>query len=75
MQSDFCPSACIVELPSKPHRGRSASVGGFSNALIVSLAAQLGNGFFAVEPDVFQFIFFHSVLWCPVGRDYAYARP
>src|ERR1019366_7541842 len=45
IQSELLPSACIVELPSKPQSGRSARVGGFSNDLIVVLPRSSGTGF------------------------------
>src|SRR5215469_4045236 len=44
MQSLLLPSACIVELPSNPHRGRSARVGVASNDLIVVLPRSSGMG-------------------------------
>src|SRR3984957_15189566 len=44
-QSELLPSACIVELPSKPQFGRSESVGGFSNALRRVLPRSSGTGF------------------------------
>src|SRR5580698_6710452 len=46
MQSELLPSACMVELPSKPHLGRSASVGGFSNCLRRVLPRSSGTGCF-----------------------------
>ena len=66
MQSDLLPSACMVELPSNPHRGRSASVGGFSKDLMLSLAAQFRNGLLAIKPDVFEFVLCHGF---PFGRN------
>src|ERR1700761_1410286 len=44
MQSELLPSACMVELPSKPQRGRSASVGAVANSLIVVLPRSSGTG-------------------------------
>ena len=43
-QSELWPSACLVELPSKPHMGNSSSVGKLSNSLIVVLLRRLGTG-------------------------------
>src|SRR5882672_1862217 len=43
-QSELCPSACMVELPSKPHNGSCSSVGKLSNALICVLPRKLGVG-------------------------------
>ena len=37
MQSELLPSACMVELPSKPHSGMSASVGGMVKRLNLGL--------------------------------------
>ena len=73
MQSELLPSACMVELPSNPQLGRSASVGGFSNALSRRLAAQFRNRLFAVKPDVFEFVFCHSV-WRIIGLGSSDAR-
>src|SRR5579862_381140 len=44
MQSELLPSACIVELPSKPQFGRSASEGGFSNDFMSVLPRSSGTG-------------------------------
>src|ERR1700722_8736602 len=44
-QSELLPSACMVELPSKPQLGRSERVGGFSNALRRVLPRSSGTGF------------------------------
>src|SRR3954466_6256639 len=43
-QSELLPSACRVELPSKPHSGSCASVGNESNSLICVLPRRLGTG-------------------------------
>src|ERR1700733_4401797 len=43
-QSELLPSACMVELPSKPQLGRSARVGGVSNAFIRVLPRRPGTG-------------------------------
>src|SRR3984957_365263 len=43
-QSELFPSACIVELPSKPQLGRSAKVGAWSNTLIAVLPRSSGTG-------------------------------
>src|SRR5208337_3997662 len=45
-QSDLWPAACMVELPSNPHRGRSARVGVLSNSLMLVLPRSSGMGFF-----------------------------
>src|SRR6185437_4761705 len=44
MQSELLPSACRVELPSKPHSGMSARAGVLSNDLIVVLPRRPGMG-------------------------------
>src|SRR5580704_8518191 len=44
MQSELCPSACLVELPSKPHIGSSASVGKVSNSLTWVLPRRFATG-------------------------------
>src|SRR3954469_17445695 len=43
-QSELWPSACMVELPSKPHSGSCSSVGNTSNSLICVLPRRLGVG-------------------------------
>src|ERR1700736_5213717 len=43
-QSELWPSACRVELPSKPHSGSCSSVGNESNSLIWVLPLWLGVG-------------------------------
>src|SRR6202022_1296330 len=43
-QSELLPSACIVELPSKPHSGSCSSVGNESNSLICVLPRRFGVG-------------------------------
>src|SRR5208283_2414822 len=43
-QSELFPSACMVELPSKPQLGKSARVGGCSNGLIRVLPRSSGTG-------------------------------
>src|SRR5271169_5625427 len=45
-QSELLPSACMVELPSNPQLGMSASVGGCSNDLSRLLPRRPGTGFF-----------------------------
>src|SRR5271157_3628141 len=45
MQSELLPSACMVELPSKPQRGISARVGVLSKLLICVLPRSSGTGF------------------------------
>ena len=44
MQSELRPSACWVELPSKPHIGSCSSVGKLSNSLIWVLLRRFGTG-------------------------------
>ena len=44
MQSELLPSACRVELPSKPHIGSSSSVGNTSNSSIFVLPRRFGTG-------------------------------
>src|ERR1700676_823792 len=43
-QSELLPSACMVELPSNPHLGISARVGGCSNSLSRLLPRRPGTG-------------------------------
>src|SRR6266699_5836307 len=43
-QSELWPSACMVELPSKPHSGSCSSVGNESNSLICVLPRKFGVG-------------------------------
>src|SRR6266481_3956640 len=43
-QSELWPSACRVELPSKPHSGSWAGVGNESNSLICVLPRKFGVG-------------------------------
>src|SRR6187200_2602965 len=43
-QSELRPSACIVELPSKPQSGSCSSVGKLSNSLIWVLPRIFGTG-------------------------------
>src|ERR1700704_6430575 len=43
-QSELFPSACMVELPSKPHSGSCSSVGNESYSLICVLPRRFGVG-------------------------------
>ena len=43
-QSELWPSACMVELPSKPHSGSCSSVGKLSNSLSWVLPRRFGTG-------------------------------
>ena len=43
-QSELLPSACRVELPSKPQSGSSSSVGKLSYSSIFVLPRRLGTG-------------------------------
>ena len=43
-QSELRPSACMVELPSKPHSGSCSSDGKLSNSLICVLPRRFGTG-------------------------------
>src|SRR3954447_756832 len=43
-QSELLPSACIVELPSKPHKGSCSSDGKLSNSLIWVFPRRFGTG-------------------------------
>src|SRR6202040_572664 len=46
-QSELWPSACRVELPSKPHSGSCSSVGNVSNSLICVLPRSFRAGVYA----------------------------
>src|SRR5579862_3492084 len=65
-QSDFLPSACMVELPSKPQRGRSARVGGFSNALIWVLPRSSGMGVLP-SSQMYSSLYFVMSFWRSYG--------
>src|ERR1700693_1573045 len=43
-QSELLPSACMVELPSKPHKGSCSSDGKLSYSLICVFPRRLGTG-------------------------------
>ena len=43
-QSEFVPSACRVELPSKFQTGRSSSAGSAANSTIFVLLRRFGTG-------------------------------
>src|ERR1700722_12607952 len=61
IQSDLCPSACIVELPSNPHKGRSPSVGGAANSLSVVLPRNSGMGFLP-SSQIYSNLYFFIVV-------------
>src|SRR5580658_10192698 len=61
MQSDLLPVACMVELPSNPHKGRSARVGDLSNSLILVLPRSSGMGFFP-SSQMYSSLYFDMVL-------------
>ena len=61
-QSELRPSACMVELPSKPHSGSCSSVGKLSKILDLRFAAQVGDRRVAVQPDVFEPVLCHCNL-------------
>jgi hypothetical protein len=58
----------MVELPSKPQRGRSASVGGFSNALSRVLPRSSGTGFLPSSQMYSSLYFVMVLLWGEKGR-------
>src|SRR5258708_29560019 len=64
MQSELLPSACMVELPSKPQLGRSARVGGCSNALSSVLPRNSGIG---VLPSSQMYSSLYFVMSAPRG--------
>src|SRR5216684_1900579 len=64
-QSELLPSACMVELPSKPHKGSCSSDGKLSYSLICVLPRRLGTGvypsshtysslYFVMQPSQFD---------------------
>src|SRR5580704_17389405 len=61
IQSDLLPSACMVELPSKPQRGRSASVGGLSKDFSWVLPRSSGTGFLP-SSQIYSSLYFVMVL-------------
>src|SRR4051812_40950942 len=61
MQSELFPSACMVELPSKPQLGRSARVGGLSNAFISVLPRNSGIGVLP-SSQMYSNLYFFMVL-------------
>src|ERR1700730_13764476 len=46
MQSELCPSACLVELPSNPQFGTCSRVGKLSKSLTNVLPRMLGIGWY-----------------------------
>src|ERR1700751_4416506 len=66
-QSELWPSACMVDEPSKPHRGSCSSVGKDANSLIWVLPRKFGVGvypssqmysslYFVIEP-LYRYLF------------------
>src|SRR5271165_6301122 len=66
-QSELLPSACMVELPSKPQLGTSASVGGFSNALSRLLPRRSGTGFLP-SSQMYSSLYFVMVFGGSLGK-------
>src|ERR1700726_4894242 len=73
-QSELLPSACMVELPSKPQLGRSARAGGCSNALSRLLPRRSGTGFFP-SSQMYSSLYFVIVFGGSVGSGHSDARP
>src|SRR5579862_3213353 len=66
MQSELLPSACMVELPSKPQRGRSDRAGGFSNCLSRVFPRSSGTGCFP-SSQMYSSLYFVIVFGPSVG--------
>src|SRR5580658_2988857 len=61
MQSDVLPAGCVVELPSNPHKGRSARVGVLLNSLMLVLPRSSGMGFLP-SSQMYSSLYFGIVL-------------
>src|SRR5580698_2499513 len=72
MQSDLLPSACIVELPSKPQRGISASEGVEANSLIWVFPRSSGMGFLP-SSQMYSSLYF-AIALLRDAKDARYAR-
>src|SRR6267154_3760430 len=71
-QSELFPSACIVELPSKPHSGSCSSAGNESNSLICVLPRRFGIGVYP-SSQIYSSLYFvielsHELMMRKVGN-------
>src|ERR1700692_1404225 len=71
-QSELWPSACSVELPSKPHSGSCSSVGNESNSLICVLPRKFGVGVYP-SSQIYSSLYFvielsHELMMRKVGN-------
>src|SRR6267378_8514178 len=71
-QSELFPSACMVELPSKPHSGSCSSVGSASNSLICVLPRRFGIGVYP-SSQIYSSLYFvielsHELMMRKVGN-------
>src|SRR6266851_9894012 len=72
-QSELWPSACMVELPSKPHSGSCSSVGNASNSLIYVLPRKFGVGVYP-SSQIYSSLYFvielsHELMMRKVGTE------
>src|SRR5712671_1811998 len=72
-QSELWPSACRVELPSKPHSGSCSSVGNESNSLICVLPRRFGVGVYP-SSQIYSSLYFvielsHELMMRKVGTE------
>src|SRR6266853_7058883 len=72
-QSELFPSACMVELPSKPHSGSCSSVGNESNSLILVLPRKFGVGVYP-SSQIYSSLYFvielsHELMMRKVGTE------
>ena len=61
-QSELLPSACWVELPSKPHKGSCSRVGKPVVLLDLRFSAQVRGRRITVQPKIFELILGHSAV-------------
>src|SRR5712664_1967742 len=78
-QSELWPSACRVELPSKPHSGSCSSVGNESNSLICVLPRKFGVGVYP-SSQIYSSLYFvielsHELMMRKVGNQRFFWSP